>query len=142
MEDKECFDHLLIVEGKFLVHNEHLQRFIKVILKSAISVHQNSSETASKELHPLFLHLVWVKLIVYILLWDAFQVPSHLFESVIGFLTILQESVIDFGCVSARLWDVILQERNLIMMAEFLEHVFESFLIDVSLSEYAHFLSF
>lgn len=91
-------------------------------------------EAAAEKLHPLFLHLEGIEVVVDLFLGYALQVGDHLIIPLIdGFAcqTILDQAVVDLGGLPDTLGNVVLQVGYLVVVAEVLEHALERVLINV-----------
>ena len=120
-----------------VVLNEHALRRAESILQDSVSVHLGLIDAAAEEALPLVLQVEWVEFVAKILCTHLlhYRLQLGVLEAVMQFHMIDHHSRVDFSRVFRRLWRVILEIGDLIVMAERSQYFQEFAILNVDLRE-------
>ena len=115
-----CLDELLVAEGSSLVSNESPECSAMPVLEGSLRIDLSSLCASPEELGPLVLHTERVKVGIDLVLRNTREVGHHVrpLESFCHSLAILKKLIVNLGCVLGTLWDVAVEERNLVEVTE------------------------
>ena len=126
-------EQLIIVEILFLVHDEFNLAGAYRVFEDAVRVEIRFKEASSEKALPFLAHIEWVKGVAQILFTQPFENYFELttFERLVYVNIILGHAKVNFGSVSGGLWRVVLQVRDLIVMAKYSQLLLEAEILNV-----------